>query len=123
MFADGQTIAVSLTKPIFDFLSNSLTDNNGWSSTSQGETGKVAADGRGLGCLRWVIAAKQDVAEAFAPATRLKRDLLVAAAFAGSFYYSCLRPPSHRQNLAFKWFRDIVPKGNLHIDLCVQIGG
>jgi len=32
--------------------------------------------------LRWAIASKQDVAEAFAPETRLKRDLLVAAAFA-----------------------------------------
>jgi hypothetical protein len=28
--------------------------------------------------LRWAIAAKQDVAEALAPAMRLKRDLLVA---------------------------------------------
>lgn len=32
--------------------------------------------------LRWAISAKQDVAEAFAPAIRLKRDLLVAAALA-----------------------------------------
>lgn len=32
--------------------------------------------------LRWAIAAKQDVAEALAPAIRLKRDLLVAAAVA-----------------------------------------
>jgi class 3 adenylate cyclase len=35
-----------------------------------------------VGGLRWAIASKQDVAEAFAPETRLKRDLLVAAAFA-----------------------------------------
>src|SRR5260370_26292671 len=32
--------------------------------------------------LRWAMAAKQDVAEALAPAVRLKRDLLVAAAVA-----------------------------------------
>ena len=32
--------------------------------------------------LRWAIASKQDVAEAFAPETRLKRDLLAAAALA-----------------------------------------
>lgn len=32
--------------------------------------------------LRWAITAKQDVAEAFAPETRLKRDLLTAAALA-----------------------------------------
>jgi class 3 adenylate cyclase len=32
--------------------------------------------------LRWAIASKQDVAEAFAPEIRLKRDLLVAAALA-----------------------------------------
>ena len=34
------------------------------------------------GGLRWAISAKQDVAEAFGPAIRLKRDLLVTAAFA-----------------------------------------
>ncbi|MBV8330405.1 MAG: HAMP domain-containing protein [Verrucomicrobia bacterium] len=34
------------------------------------------------GGLRWAIVAKQDVAEALAPATRLERDLLVAAAVA-----------------------------------------
>ncbi|MBV8212151.1 MAG: HAMP domain-containing protein [Verrucomicrobia bacterium] len=39
--------------------------------------GPVEVDG-----LRWAIAAKQDVAEAFGPAIRLKRELLVAAAFA-----------------------------------------
>jgi methyl-accepting chemotaxis protein len=32
--------------------------------------------------LRWAIAAKQDVAEALAPAIQLKRELLVAAAVA-----------------------------------------
>ena len=35
-----------------------------------------------VGGLRWAIAAKQDVAEAFASANRLKRDLLVVAAAA-----------------------------------------
>ena len=34
------------------------------------------------GGIRWAISAKQDVAEALAPATRLARDLLVAAAVA-----------------------------------------
>ena len=35
-----------------------------------------------VGSLRWAIAAKQDVAEALAPAAGLRRDLLVAAAIA-----------------------------------------
>jgi hypothetical protein len=75
------------------------------------------------GGLLWVIAAKQDAAEVFAPATRLKRHLLVAAPFPHLFYYSCLRPSSHWQNLVVKWFTSIVPKGNLHTKLRVQIEG
>ena len=80
----------------------------------------AAAEASGL---RWVSAAKQGVAEAFTPATRLKRDLLVAAAFAAPFYYSCLRPSPHCQNLVLKSFTSIIPKGYLHTNLRVQIEG
>ena len=160
--AEGQTIGVFVAQVDILTLNNLLTDNNGWRSTGQGETGEtllvgedrllrsqsrflienpdkfvaqVEADGlsasnanqiralgttilympersqaveqsfrnrtglarypdyRGVeviaaygpveaGGLRWAIVAKQDVAEALAPATRLERDLLVAAAVA-----------------------------------------
>ncbi|MBV8969955.1 MAG: HAMP domain-containing protein, partial [Verrucomicrobia bacterium] len=159
---EGQTIGVFVAQIDILTLNNLLTDNNGWRSTGQGETGEtllvgedrllrsqsrflienpdkfvaqVEADGlsasnanqiralgttilympersqaveqsfrnrtglarypdyRGVeviaaygpveaGGLRWAIVAKQDVAEALAPATRLERDLLVAAAVA-----------------------------------------
>jgi class 3 adenylate cyclase len=162
IIADGQTIGVFVAQIDIRALNNLLTDNNGWRSTGQGETGEVLltgedrllrsqsrfmiespdkflaqiqADGlpastakqiRALGTtilympdrsesvehsfrnrtavsryldyrgvqvisaygpievagLRWAISAKQDVAEALAPAIRLKRDLLVAAAAA-----------------------------------------
>jgi class 3 adenylate cyclase len=162
IIADGQTIGVFVAQIDIRALNNLLTDNNGWRSTGQGETGEVLltgedrllrsqsrfmiespdkflvqiqADGlpastakqiRALGTtilympdrsesveqsfrnktavaryldyrgmqvisaygpievagLRWAISAKQDVAEALAPAMRLKRDLLVAAAAA-----------------------------------------
>ena len=162
IIADGQTIGVFVAQIDIRALNNLLTDNNGWRSTGQGETGEVLLTGedrlmrsqsrfmiespdkflaqvqayglptstanqiRALGTtilympnrteaveqsfrnrtgmarypdyrgvevisaygpvevagLRWAIAAKQDVAEALAPAVRLKRDLLVAAAVA-----------------------------------------
>jgi class 3 adenylate cyclase len=162
IIADGQTIGVFVAQIDIRALNNLLTDNNGWRSTGQGETGEVLltgedrlmrsqsrfmiesrdkflaqiqADGlpastakqigalgttilympdrsesveqsfrnktavdryrdyRGMQVisaygpievagLRWAIAAKQDVAEALAPAIRLKRELLVAAAVA-----------------------------------------
>jgi class 3 adenylate cyclase len=162
IIADGQTIGVFVAQVDIRALNNLLTDNNGWRSTGQGETGEVLltgedrlmrsqsrfmiespdkflaqvqADGlpasianqiRALGTtilympartegieqsfrnktglaryldyrgvevisaygpvevagLRWAIAAKQDVAEALAPAIRLRRELLVAAAIA-----------------------------------------
>ncbi|MBV9731634.1 MAG: HAMP domain-containing protein, partial [Verrucomicrobia bacterium] len=162
IIADGQTIGVFVAQVDILTLNNLLTDNNGWRSTGQGETGEVLlvgedrllrsqsrflienpdkfvtqaeADGlpaatanqiRALGTtilympsrseaveesfrnrtgltwykdyrgvaviasygpvetsgLRWAITAKQDVAEAFAPAIRLKRDLLITAAVA-----------------------------------------
>jgi class 3 adenylate cyclase len=162
VIADGQTIGVFVAQIDIRGLNNLLTDNNGWRSTGQGETGEVLltgedrllrsqsrfmlenpdlfvaqiqADGlpastakqiRTLGTtilympdrseaieqsfrnktsvaryldyrgkevisaygpieidgLRWAISAKQDVAEALAPAVRLKRDLLVTAAVA-----------------------------------------
>src|SRR3984957_12648535 len=159
---DGQTIGVFVAQIDIGALNNLLTDNNGWRSTGQGETGEVTLTGedrlmrsqsrfmienpdqflaeaqtyglstsianqiRTLGTtilympnrseaveqsfrnktglaqylvyrgvevisaygpvevagLRWAIAAKQDLAEALAPAFRLKRDLLVVAAAA-----------------------------------------
>ena len=162
IIADGQTIGVFVAQVDILTLNNLLTDNNGWRSTGQGDTGEVLlvgedrllrsqsrflienpdkfvtqveADGlpaatakqiRALGTtilympsrseeveesfrnrtgltryrdyrgveviasygpvetsgLRWAITAKQDVAEAFAPAIRLKRDLLITAAVA-----------------------------------------
>ncbi len=162
IIADGQTIGVFVAQIDIRALTNLLTDNNGWRSTGQGETGEVLLTGedrlmrsqsrflieapdkflalaqanglpasianqiRALGTtilymptrteamersfrnqtglsryldyrglevisaygpvevagLRWAISAKQDVAEALAPAIRLKRDLLVAAAVA-----------------------------------------
>src|ERR1700732_575984 len=162
IISDGQTIGVFVAQIDIRALNNLLTDNNGWRSTGQGETGEVLltgedrlmrsqsrfmiesrnksraqiqADGlpastakqigtlgttilympdrsesveqsfrnkaavdryrdyRGMQVisaygpievagLRWAIAAKQDVAEALAPAIRLKRELLVAAAVA-----------------------------------------
>lgn len=80
----------------------------------------VAVEASGL---RWVSAAKQGVAEAFASATRLKLDLLVAAAFAAPFYHSCLRPSPHSRDLVLKSFTSIIPKGYLHTNLRVQIEG
>ena len=160
IIADGQTIGVFVAQIDIRALNNLLTDNNGWRSTGQGETGEVLLTGedrlmrsqsrfmiegpdkfleqvkanglpastanqiRTLGTtilympnrseaveqsfhnktglaqfldyrgvevisaygavevagLRWAIDAKQDLAEALAPAIRLKRDLLVAAA-------------------------------------------
>jgi class 3 adenylate cyclase len=160
--ADGQTIAVIVTQIDIRTLNGLLSDNNGWRSTGQGNTGEVQLVGedrllrgqsrfmvenpdkflvqaqanglprstadqiRTLGTtilymperseavegafhnrtglarfldyrgveviasygpvevagLRWAITAKQDVAEAFAPALRLRRDLLVAAGVA-----------------------------------------
>jgi class 3 adenylate cyclase len=160
--ADGQTIAVFVAQIDIRTLDSLLSDNNGWRSTGQGETGEVQLVGedrllrsqsrflvenpdnflaqtqanglprsiadqiRTLGTtilymperseavegsfhnrtglarfpdyrgieviaaygpvevasLRWAITAKQDVAEAFAPALRLRRDLLVAAGVA-----------------------------------------
>jgi class 3 adenylate cyclase len=162
VIADGQTIGVFVAQIDIRTLNDLLTDNNGWRSTGQGETGEVLltgedrlmrsqsrfmienpdqflaqaqADGlptsiakqiRTLGTtilympnrseavqqsfrnrtglaqyldyrgvevisaygpvevagLRWAISSKQDLAEALAPAFRLKRDLLVAAAAA-----------------------------------------
>jgi len=162
IIADGQTIGVFVAQIDIRALNNLLTDNNGWRSTGQGETGEVLLTGedrlmrsqsrfmiespdkflaqaqafglpastanqiRALGTtilympnrtvaieesfrnrtglarypdyrgvevisaygpvevagLRWAIAAKQDVAEALAPAVSLKRELLVAAAVA-----------------------------------------
>jgi len=162
IIAEGQTIGVFVAQIDILTLNNLLTDNNGWRSTGQGETGEALlvgedrllrsqsrflienpdkflaqaeADGlsasaanqirslgttilympsrsegveqsfrnrtglgrysdyRGVeviaaygpveaGGLRWAIVAKQDVAEALAPAIRLERDLLVAAAVA-----------------------------------------
>ena len=162
IIADAQTIGVFVAQIDILTLNNLLTDNNGWRSVGQGETGEVLLTGedrllrsqsrflienpetfvaqlkasglpastanqiRALGTtilympnrsegveeafhnktglarypdyrgvevisafaplevagLRWAIASKQDVAEAFAPEIRLKRDLLVAAAFA-----------------------------------------
>jgi class 3 adenylate cyclase len=162
IISDGQTIGVFVAQIDIRGLNNLLTDNNGWRSTGQGETGEVLLTGedrlmrsqsrflieapdkflaqaeanglptsianqiRALGTtilympsrteaieesfrnktglaryldyrgvevisaygpveiagLRWAIAAKQDVAEALAPAFRLRRDLLVAAAAA-----------------------------------------
>jgi class 3 adenylate cyclase len=159
---EGQTIGVFVAQIDIRALNNLLTDNNGWRSTGQGETGEVLLTGedrlmrsqsrfmiespdkflaqvqayglpastgnqiRALGTtilympnravaveesfrnrtgmawypdyrgvevisaygpvevagLRWAIAAKQDVAEALAPAVRLKRELLVTAAVA-----------------------------------------
>jgi len=160
--ADGQTIAVFVAQIDIQTLNGLLSDNNGWRSTGQGETGEVQLVGedrllrsqsrfmvenpdkflaqaqanglprsiadqvRTLGTtilymperseavegaflnrtglarfldyrgvevisaygpvevagLRWAITAKQDVAEAFAPVLRLRRDLLVAAGVA-----------------------------------------
>jgi class 3 adenylate cyclase len=160
--ADGQTIAVFVAQIDIRTLNGLLSDNNGWHSTGQGNTGEVQLVGedrllrgqsrfmvenpdkflaqaqanglsrsiadqiRTLGTtilymptrseavegafhnrtgiaqfldyrgvevissygpvevagLRWAITAKQDVAEAFAPALRLRRDLLVAAGIA-----------------------------------------
>jgi class 3 adenylate cyclase len=160
--ADGQTIAVFVAQIDIRTLDSLLSDNNGWRSTGQGETGEVQLVGedrllrsqsrflvenpdkflvqaqanglprsiadqiRTLGTtilymperskavegsfhnrtglarfpdyrgieviaaygpvevasLRWAITAKQDVAEAFAPELRLRRDLLVAAGVA-----------------------------------------
>jgi class 3 adenylate cyclase len=160
--ADGQTIAVFVAQIDIRTLDSLLSDNNGWRSTGQGETGEVQLVGddrllrsqsrfmvenpdrflaqaqanglsrsiadqiRTLGTtilymperseaversfhnrtglarfldyrgteviaaygpvevagLRWAIAAKQDVAEAFAPEIRLRRELLVAAGIA-----------------------------------------
>ncbi len=160
--ADGQTIAVFVAQIDIRTLDSLLSDNNGWRSTGQGETGEVQLVGddrllrsqsrfmlenpdkflaqaqanglsrsiadqiRTLGTtilymperseaversfhnrtglarfldyrgteviasygpvevagLRWAIAAKQDVAEAFAPAIRLRQELLVAAGIA-----------------------------------------
>jgi class 3 adenylate cyclase len=160
--ADGQTIAVFVAQIDIRTLNGILSDNNGWRSTGQGNTGEVQLVGedrllrgqsrfmvenpdqflvqaqanglprsiadqiRTLGTtilymperseavegafhnrtglarfldyrgveviasygplevagLRWAITAKQDVAEAFAPAIRLRRDLLVAAGIA-----------------------------------------
>jgi len=162
IIADGQTIGVFVAQIDIRALNNLLTDDNGWRSTGQGETGEVLLTGedhlmrsqsrfmienpdqflaqaqayglptsianqiRTLGTtilympnqsevveqsfrnkaglaqyldyrgvevisaygpvevagLRWAIASKQDLAEALAPAFRLKRDLLVAAAAA-----------------------------------------
>src|SRR5580693_1754210 len=162
IIADGQTIGVFVAQIDIRALNNLLTDNNGWRSTGQGETGEVLltgedrlmrsqsrflieapdkflaqAEANGLPAsianqiralrttilympsrteaieqsfrnktglsryldyrcvevisaygplevagLRWAIAAKQDVAEALAPAIRLKSELLVAAAVA-----------------------------------------
>jgi class 3 adenylate cyclase len=162
IIADGQTIGVFAAQIDILTLNNLLTDNNGWRSIGEGETGEVLLSGedrllrsqsrflienadtflaqakanglpastanqiRTLGTtilympnrsegveqafrnktglaryldyrgvevissfgpvevagLRWAIAAKQDVAEAFAPEIRLKRNLLLAAAFA-----------------------------------------
>jgi class 3 adenylate cyclase len=162
IISDGQAIGVFIAQIDIRGLNNLLTDNNGWLSTGQGETGEVLLTGedrlmrsqsrflieapdkflaqaeanglptsianqiRALGTtilympnrtksveqafrdktglaryldyrgvevisaygpvevagLRWAIAAKQDVAEALAPAIRLRRDLLVAAAVA-----------------------------------------
>ncbi|MFY9986734.1 MAG: adenylate/guanylate cyclase domain-containing protein [Chthoniobacterales bacterium] len=162
IIADSQTIGVFIAQIDILTLNNLLTDNNGWRSTGQGETGEVLLVGedrllrsqsrflienpdtfiaqakanglpastadqirvlgttilnmptrskgveesfhnragvgrfldyRGVevieaysplevGGLRWAIAAKQDVAEAFASANQLKRELLVAAAVA-----------------------------------------
>ncbi len=162
IIADGQTIGVFVAQIDIQTLNSLLTDNNGWRSTGQGETGEVLLIGedrllrsesrfmlespdrflaqaqanglpastvdqiRSLGTtilympirtegvelafhnktgvtryldyrgvevisaygplevagLRWAIASKQDVAEAFAPVIRLRRDLLVAAAVA-----------------------------------------
>jgi class 3 adenylate cyclase len=160
--ADGQTIAVFVAQIDIRTLDSLLSDNNGWRSTGQGETGEVQLVGEdrllrsqsrfmlenpdkflaqaqanglsrsiadqirtigttilymperseaversfhnrtGLGrfldyrgseviaaygplevaSLRWAIAAKQDVGEAFAPAIRLRQELLVAAGIA-----------------------------------------
>jgi class 3 adenylate cyclase len=162
IISDGQTIGVFVAQIDIRGLNNLLTDNNGWRSTGQADTGEVLLTGedrlmrsqsrflieapdkflaqaeanglptsianqiRALGTtilympsrteaieesfrnktglaryldyrgvevisaygpvevagLRWAIAAKQDVAEALAPAFRLRRDLLVAAAVA-----------------------------------------
>jgi class 3 adenylate cyclase len=162
IIADGQTIGVFVAQIDIRTLNDLLTDNNGWSSTGQGETGEVLLTGedrllrsqsrymiqspekflaqaqanglpaatanqirtlgttilympsqteaveqsfhnktglaryldyRGVEVLsaygpveiagvRWAIAAKQDVAEALAPASQLRRNLLVTAAFA-----------------------------------------
>jgi class 3 adenylate cyclase len=162
IISDGQAIGVFVAQIDIRALNNLLTDNNGWRSTGQGETGEVLLTGedrllrsqsrfmienpdkflaqvkafglpasiadqiRTLGTtilympsrsagveqsfrnrtgvaryldyrgvevisaygpievagLRWAIASKQDVAEALAPAFRLKRDLVVAAAAA-----------------------------------------
>ena len=162
IISEGQAIGVFVAQIDIRGLNNLLTDNNGWLSTGQGETGEVLLTGedrlmrsqsrflieapekflaqaeanglptsiasqiRALGTtilympsrteaieksfrnktglaryldyrgvevisaygpvevdgLRWAISAKQDVAEALAPAIRLRRDLLVAAAVA-----------------------------------------
>jgi class 3 adenylate cyclase len=162
IIADGQTIGVFVAQIDIRALNNLLTDNNGWRSTGQGETGEVMLvgedrlmrsqsrfmiespdkylaqaqafglsesianqirtlgttilympnrseaveqsfhnrtglaqflDSRGVEVissygpvevagLRWAIVSKKDLAEALAPAFRLKRDLLVVAAVA-----------------------------------------
>jgi class 3 adenylate cyclase len=162
LVADGQTIGVFVAQIDISTLNDLLTDNNGWRSIGEGETGEVLLIGedrllrsqsrflienpdtflaqakanglpestadqiRALGTtilympnrsegverafrnktgltrypdyrgvevissfgpvevagLRWAIASKQDVAEAFAPEIQFKRNLLVAAAFA-----------------------------------------
>jgi class 3 adenylate cyclase len=162
IIADGQTIGVFVAQIDILTLNNLLTDNNGWRSIGEGDTGEVLLIGedrllrsqsrflienpdaflaqakanglpestadqiRALGTtilympnrsegverafrnktglarypdyrgvevissfgpmevagLRWAIASKQDVVEAFAPEIRFKRNLLVAAAFA-----------------------------------------
>jgi len=162
IIADGQTIGVFVAQIDIRALNNLLTDNNGWRSTGQGETGEVTLigedrlmrsqsrfmienpekylaqaqafglptsianqirilgttilympnrseaveqsfhnrtglaqypDSRGVEVisaygpvevagLRWAIVSKKDLAEALAPAFRLKRNLLVVAAAA-----------------------------------------